>query len=807
MEHEKTILINALREDAMRTAIVSGKKLLDCEYDHTTGKQRKGDIILGIVRHIESSLDAAFIDTGSPSGRHAFLPFKEISPEYFHGDEKNPNKVNIKDVIREGQHILVQIDKEERGKKGAALTTYISLAGCYLVLMPNNPRAGGISRRIEGEDREEIKSILNQLDIEPEMGVIVRTAGVGREMEELQWDLDVLKKQWQAIRDVATSDREPPYLIHQENDIVVRTIRDYLRPGVSKILVDNPAIHARFLEHLAILKPEFVSVELYEESTPLFTKYNIESQMEAAFTREVRLPSGGSIVIDHTEALTAFDVNSGRSTSGDDIEKTALHTNLEAADAIATQLRLRDIGGLIVIDFIDMGPSRNQREVENLLRKAVKLDRARIQIGRISRFGLLEMSRQRLRPSLEESHQVVCDRCQGQGSIRSVESLSLSIMRLIEEQAISTAASEIGLKFYVQVPVDVATYLINEKRQDLISLDTTYNVNIIIVPNPDLLAPQYKIDTLETDIKFQKAAFKTMDEMDKSLEAAQIRTEAHHGRSEEPAIKKFDLPTARKRKSFIKRMLDKLMGEELPASSGSRKKPSEGEYTGRRKGPAHKRKQGQRSQHPKSKTPGQAAKSQHGSKPHHASKAPHKDKHPRTDKRRHNKPVQDETPVSESAMHQAKYAAQQEKEQQGQQRGGARGRGRGRHRGNPQRRDQETQHTAYEAHQTPSFNAHESNPLPPKPVVTEKPAAPVQAPVVQAPATPAAPTPIKRDAPMVSAAPAPKAVVDAPKPTPAPAPVATPAPTAAPKPAPTLGSFERKIPMKEKVEVDTQDKK
>ena len=455
----KRMLINATQKEELRVALVDGQRLFDLDIESPGHEQKKSNIYKGKITRVEPSLEAAFVDYGAE--RHGFLPLKEISREYFPEDYEFSGRPNIKDIIQEGQEVIVQVNKEERGNKGAALTTFISLAGSYLVLMPNNPRAGGISRRIEGDERLELKEALDCLDVPEDVGLIVRTAGVGKSPEELQWDLKVLLHHWEAIKNAAQS-RPAPFLIHQESDVIVRAIRDYLRRDIGEILIDNKKIFEKAKNHIRLVRPDFINrVRLYEGEVPLFSHYQIESQIESAFQREVRLPSGGSIVIDVTEALTAIDINSSRSTRGGDIEETALNTNLEAADEIARQLRLRDLGGLIVIDFIDMPPVRHQREVENRIREATRQDRARIQFSRISRFGLLEMSRQRLSPSLSEASSHICPRCQGTGKVRDNESIALSILRLVEEEAIKENSSQI----HAIVPVEVASYLLNEKRK------------------------------------------------------------------------------------------------------------------------------------------------------------------------------------------------------------------------------------------------------------------------------------------------------------------------------------------------------
>lgn len=483
------MLINATQQEELRVALVDGQRLYDLDIESPGHEQKKANIYKGKITRIEPSLEAAFVDYGAE--RHGFLPLKEIAREYFPSNYSSHGRPNIKDVLREGQEVIVQVDKEERGNKGAALTTFISLAGSYLVLMPNNPRAGGISRRIEGDDRTELKEALSSLQLPDGMGLIVRTAGVGKSAEALQWDLSFRLKHWDAIKKAAEG-RPAPFLIHQESNVIVRAFRDYLRPDIGEILIDNPKILDLAKQHIAALgRPDFSSkIKLYTGEIPLFSHYQIESQIESAFQREVRLPSGGSIVIDSTEALTAIDINSARATRGGDIEETAFNTNLEAADEIARQLRLRDLGGLIVIDFIDMTPVRHQREVENRLRDAVRQDRARIQIGRISRFGLLEMSRQRLSPSLGESSHHVCPRCNGTGTVRDNESLSLSILRLIEEEALKENTNEV----HAIVPVPVASYLLNEKRESVSAIEKRQDgVKVIVVPNDQMQTPHYSV--------------------------------------------------------------------------------------------------------------------------------------------------------------------------------------------------------------------------------------------------------------------------------------------------------------------------
>ncbi|KGE03589.1 ribonuclease E [Pseudohaliea rubra] len=490
----KKMLINATQPEELRVALVDGQRLYDLDIENRTRLQKKANIYVGKITRVEPSLEAAFVDFGAD--RHGFLPLKEIAREYFYRKPADADgKTKIKDVVKEGTKIIVQVDKEERGTKGAALTTFISLAGRYMVLMPNNPRAGGISRRIEGDDRAELREALSVLDIPDGMGVIIRTAGVGRSAEELQWDLAYLLQLWESIS-TAGQENAKPVLLYQESNVIIRAVRDYLRDDVDQVLIDSPEAFRQATDFVGMVMPKYLNrIKLYEDSTPLFNRFQIESQIETAFQREVRLPSGGSIVIDPTEALVSIDINSARATKGANIEDTALQTNLEAADEIARQLRLRDMGGLIVIDFIDMSAARNQRQVENRMRDALELDRARVQVGRISRFGLLEMSRQRLRPSLGETSAIVCPRCTGQGAIRDTKSLALSILRLMEEEAIKERSAEVR----AIVPVDVAAYLLNEKRNALTDIERITRARVLVVPNPNLETPHFDVQRLRDD--------------------------------------------------------------------------------------------------------------------------------------------------------------------------------------------------------------------------------------------------------------------------------------------------------------------
>ncbi len=529
----KRMLINATQSEELRVALVDGQQLYDLDIESPGHEQKKANIYKGTITRVEPSLEAAFVDYGAD--RHGFLPLKEIAREYFPKGYSFQGRPNIKEVVKEGQEVIIQIDKEERGNKGAALTTFISLAGSYLVLMPNNPRAGGISRRIEGDERTELKAALSELDIPQGMGLIVRTAGVGKDPAELKWDLKVLQHHWAAIKEAAES-APAPFLIHQESNVIVRAIRDYLRRDVGEILIDHPRIYEQAKEHVSLVRPDFVErIKRYEAEVPLFTHFQIETQIESAFQREVRLPSGGSIVIDPTEALTSIDINSARATKGGDIEETALNTNLEAADEIARQLRLRDLGGLVVIDFIDMTPVRHQREVEKRMQDAVHHDRARVQLGRISRFGLMEMSRQRLRPSLEESAAHLCPRCHGQGTIRGTESLALSILRLMEEEAIKENTSQIE----AIVPVDVAAFLLNEKRKAIRITEERHNVEVYVIPDPNMTTPDYRVVRHRKDDQISESSYKLLEQEEAKLyEPRKLERAA----PPQPALKGFSSP-------------------------------------------------------------------------------------------------------------------------------------------------------------------------------------------------------------------------------------------------------------------------
>src|SRR5579863_9970176 len=528
----KRILVNATQPEELRVAMVDGQRLYDLDIETPSREQKKANVYKGRITRIEPSLEACFVDYGSE--RHGFLPLKEISRSYFRPNADLSGRVNIREVLQEGQEVTVQVDKEERGNKGAALTTFISLAGRFMVLMPNNPRAGGVSRRVEGDDRDELREAMAALQVPDGMGVIIRTAGVGRTAEELQWDLNYLLQMWDAI-EKASRDRPAPFLIYQESNVVIRALRDYVRADIGEILVDDEKMYQEAHTFMEKVMPQSLpKLKRYDDRVPLFSRFQIESQIENAFGREVRLPSGGALVIDHTEALVAIDVNSSRATRGSDIEETALRTNLEAADEVARQLRLRDLGGLIVIDFIDMGPAKNQRDVEDRLRDALKMDRARVQVGKLSRFGLLEMSRQRLRPSLGESTQVICPQCSGEGRIRGIESLSLSVLRLIEEEAMKERTSRV----VAQLPVTVATFLLNEKRSILAGIEQRCGVNVVLVPNPHLEMPKYDIQRLRDDEARQPGASTTSYRLVTAPEPAPLpSSERNREAPEQPAVK------------------------------------------------------------------------------------------------------------------------------------------------------------------------------------------------------------------------------------------------------------------------------
>ncbi|MGZ8182087.1 MAG: Rne/Rng family ribonuclease [Methylobacter sp.] len=583
----KRMLINATQPEELRVALVDGQKLYDFDIEVPSKEQKKSNVYKGIVTHVEPSLEAAFVNYGAE--KHGFLPFKEISPLYRQpqdGVENDGRRPAIKDLIKEGQEIVVQIEKEERGNKGAALTTYISLAGTYLVLMPNNPKAGGISRRIEGETRSDLREVMEALEIPESMGLIVRTAGCGKNAEELQWDLNYLLQLWEAIERSA-DEHNAPFLVFQESNVIIRALRDHLRGNIDEILIDNEDSFKLVQNFLKQVMPHFLpKAKLYQDAVPLFNRYQIESQIEVAYGREVSLPSGGSIVIDHTEALTSIDINSARATKGSDIEETALNTNLEAADEIARQLRLRDLGGLFVIDFIDMMSNKNQKTVENHLRDALKIDRARIQTSRISRFGLLEMSRQRMRPSLGDSTQLPCPRCKGQGTIRNVESVALSVLRILEEEAMKKGTE----KVIAHLPIECATFLLNEKRSAIEQIENRLKVGIVILPSKHLETPAYDIERIkEKEAGDSKASYLQIKAEDITIPefAQQVKPTATKA-----AVKEFlhesPAPVQNKSESasLIQRFWHKLIGSspapKTPAiQTAERTKPTDESQPGK----------------------------------------------------------------------------------------------------------------------------------------------------------------------------------------------------------------------------------
>jgi ribonuclease E len=563
----KRMLINASHTEEVRVAMVDGQRLYDLDIENRTREQKKSNIYKGKVTRVEPSLEAAFIDYGME--RHGFLPLKEISREYFKKGAGNGGKVRVQDALKEGQEVIVQVEKEERSNKGAALTTFISLAGRYLVLMPNNPRAGGISRRIEGEERADLREAMRGLDIPEGMGAIVRTAGIGRATEELQWDFNYLLQLWNTITDESKKARAPHFLF-QESNVIVRAIRDYLRQDVGEVIVDSEEAYNLAAAFIGTVMPDFTSkVKFYQDEIPLFNRYQIENQIETAFCREVSLPSGGSIVIDVTEAMISIDINSARATKGGDIEETAFNTNKEAAEEIARQLRLRDVGGLIVIDFIDMLNSRHQKEVENKMRDALEVDRARVQVGRISRFGLLEMSRQRLRPSLEETMSRTCPRCKGQGTIRGTRSLALSILRLMEEEA----QKEFSREIRAIVPVPVATFLLNEKRKEILAIESRNNIQVTVLPNTEMQTPDFEVVRIRNqDADSSDFSYKLANELSKPEE--EVISEANAPQAlAKPAVKTVIPSTPapviaqaqsiapEKSQSFVKRLWATMFGE------------------------------------------------------------------------------------------------------------------------------------------------------------------------------------------------------------------------------------------------------
>jgi len=566
----KRMLFNATQPEELRVAIVDGQKLIDLDIETAGKEQRKSNIYKAVITRIEPSLEACFVDYGG--ARHGFLPFKEVAPQFYQSG--SGNRPSIKEALREGQELLVQVEKDERGNKGAALTTYISLAGRYIVLMPNNPNGGGVSRRIEGEERNELREVLSHVEVPHGMSIIARTAGIGRNQEELQWDLDYLKQLWDAIEGAAKTEKAPS-LIYLESSLVVRAIRDYFNPEIGEILIDTEDVYQQALAFMSTVMPNNVNrIKRYIDDVPLFSRFQIEHQIESAHAREVRLPSGGAIVIDHTEALTAIDINSARATKGSDIEATAFNTNLEAAEEIARQLRLRDLGGLIVIDFIDMDNNRNQRDVENRLRDSLHYDRARVQAAKISRFGLLELSRQRLQPSLSESNYIACPRCSGIGHIRGTESSALHILRIIQEEAMKESSTAI----HVQVPVAVATFLLNEKRSDIHRIESRLKVAVTMIPNPHLETPNYSINRLrhEDMANEELASYKLVEKpLDETLQSSvQEQQKAVRAQAAVKGITPVQ-PAPMKAKAAGPSIFGKLFGwiKSLTAEEPTQKKP------------------------------------------------------------------------------------------------------------------------------------------------------------------------------------------------------------------------------------------
>ena len=610
------MLINATQPEELRVALVDGQRLYDLDIEIPGKENRKSNVYKGRITRIEPSLEAAFVDYGAD--RHGFLPFKEVSRHYYVNEpEPGEWRISIKEALREGQEVVVQVEKDERGNKGAALTTFVSLAGRYLVLMPNNPRASGVSRRIGREDRSELRDVLSALQIPEGMGLIVRTAGEGKSVEELQWDLDYLLNLWNAIQ-TASEQKTSPFLIYQESNIIIRAIRDYYTKDIGEILVDHSEVFERIKEFVGQVMPENLEkVKSYQDTIPLFSRFQIESQIESAYQHEVRLPSGGAIVIDYTEALVSIDINSGKATRGSDIEETALNTNLEAAEETARQLRLRDIGGLLVIDFIDMTPVRHQRDVENKLRDALKTDRARVQIGRISRFGLLEMSRQRLRASLGESSHSVCPRCGGQGHVRSVSSMALSILRIVEEEALKENTAQL----LVQLPVEVSTLILNEKRQNLNQIEQRQGIKVIVLPNANLKTPNFDIRRVRDNESIEELPSYNMPLLDQADENMIVESQAPKPTPDVPAVKSLMPSTAAPeppKKSFWTRLMASLFGDKTgkPARKKSttttqRAAPDRGQQQKR----APQRNRGQSSNRPAQRRPQGSQRRTSGQRP------------------------------------------------------------------------------------------------------------------------------------------------------------------------------------------------
>jgi ribonuclease E len=701
----KRMLFNATQPEELRVAIVDGQKLIDLDIETAGKEQRKSNIYKAVITRIEPSLEACFVEYGGT--RHGFLPFKEVSPQYYQPGATS--RSGIKEALKEGQELLVQVEKDERGNKGAALTTYISLAGRYIVLMPNNPHGGGVSRRIEGEDRNELREVLSHVEVPAGMSIIARTAGIGRTEEELQWDLNYLKQLWDAIEGAAAAEKAPS-LIYLESSLVVRAIRDYFNPEIGEILVDTQDIYEQAHAFMSTVMPDNVNrIKRYVDDVPLFSRFQIEHQIESAHAREVRLPSGGAIVIDHTEALTAIDINSARATKGGDIETTAFNTNLEAAEEIARQLRLRDLGGLIVIDFIDMESSKNQRAVEDRLRDSLRYDRARVQTAKISRFGLLELSRQRLAPSLGESNYIPCPRCSGIGHIRGTESSALHILRIIQEEAMKETSAAI----HAQVPVDVATFLLNEKRADIHRIESRLRVSVTLIPNPHLETPNYSITRLRHDDltgELLQASYKLVEKPveEKPLTQAQEQQKAQRTTAvvqgitpAQPAPVKVEEPKPQPRQPSL---LGKFFGwfkalgaeeeqpETKPAATKARprrEREERGERGGKRRerGERGERERGE-GRRERGEKPAQEAKPQE-QRPQ-AEREPRQPRQPRQPRAEQQAPQQaEEKPVLEA------QAAAPEQAEEGAQREG--GRRRGRRGGRRERERRETTQQTAEA--------------------------------------------------------------------------------------------------------------
>ncbi|WP_416191454.1 Rne/Rng family ribonuclease [Neisseria sp. CCUG12390] len=648
----KRMLFNATQAEELRVAIVDGQTLLDLDIETLGKEQRKGNIYKGVITRIEPSLEACFVDYGTD--RHGFLPFKEVSRSYFQDYEGG--RARIQDVLKEGMEVIVQVEKDERGNKGAALTTFISLAGRYLVLMPNNPRGGGVSRRIEGEERQELKEAMAQLDVPRGMSLIARTAGIGRSVEELQWDFDYLLKLWRAIEEAGEAHQDP-YLLFMESSLLIRAIRDYYRPDIGEILVDNQEVHDQVAEFMSYVMPNNVGrLKLYEDHTPLFSRFQIEHQIESAFSRSVSLPSGGAIVIDHTEALVSIDVNSARATRGADIEDTAFKTNMEAAEEVARQMRLRDLGGLVVIDFIDMENPKHQRDVENVLRDALKKDRARVQMGKLSRFGLLELSRQRLKPALGESSHAACPRCAGTGVIRGIESTALHVLRIIQEEAMKDNTGEV----HAQVPVDVATFLLNEKRAELFGLEERLDVSVLLIPNIHLENPHYEITRVRIDDVEEdgEPSYKRVAEPEEDAEAKPFGSERAKAARPEPAVKgvKHTQPaptvtTEQKQASWwdnFKAWLGKIFGgSPTPAEPEKTVEKTEKRQTGGNRRPQNRRQTPRRNKRDGSKVEVQEVNPE--TKKEAKSEAKPEGKENNRNRRERNRPNRDERALPQAA--------------------------------------------------------------------------------------------------------------------------------------------------------------